>query len=89
MSQAVSPSADRPYGLQRVTRAWQLARSSVYARRARAIGESGAPGKRGPRSVLDDGTLLARINAALASSPWVGEGYRTPAAVRAEFAAAA
>lgn len=76
MRQAVSPSAERPYGLQRVTRVWQLARSSIYAQRTRARGETGAPGKRGPRSVLDDGTLLARINAALASSPWVGEGYR-------------
>ena len=27
-SQAVSPSAQRPYGLQRVTRVWQIARST-------------------------------------------------------------
>jgi transposase InsO family protein len=75
MSQAVSPSAKRPYGLQRVTRVWQIARSTVYAVRERGQ-ESQPPKKRGPRTVLDDGALLARINAALAASPWVGEGYR-------------
>jgi transposase InsO family protein len=75
MSQAVSPSAERPYGLQRVTRLWQIARSSVYALRQRGANPP-VPNRRGPRSVLDDGTLLERINAALAASPWVGEGYR-------------
>jgi transposase InsO family protein len=75
MSQAVSPSAERPYGLLRVTRLWQIARSSVYARRERRS-EAPEPRKRGPRSVLDDGTLLMRIHAVLATSPWVGEGYR-------------
>ncbi len=76
MSQAVSPSAERPYGLQRVARLWRVARSSVYAQRARARDEAAVAGKRGPRSVLDDGTLLARIHGVLETSPWVGEGYR-------------
>ena len=30
MSRAVSPSAQRPYGLVRVTRVWRVARSTVY-----------------------------------------------------------
>jgi transposase InsO family protein len=75
MSQAVSPSAERPYGLLRVTRVWELARSSVYARRQRESAPP-EPRKRGPRTWLDDATLLERIQAALATSPWVGEGYR-------------
>lgn len=74
-SQAVSPSAKRPYGLLRVTRVWQIARSTVYALRERCK-EPRLPKKRGPRTVLDDGMLLERINAVLAVSPWVGEGYR-------------
>jgi transposase InsO family protein len=75
MSQAVSPSAERPYGLLRVARVWEIARSSVYARRERTTAPQMAK-KRGPRTVLDDGALLEKINAALATSPWVGEGYR-------------
>jgi putative transposase len=75
MSQAVSPSAERPYGLLRVGRVWEIARSSVYARRARTTAPQLAK-KRGPRTVLDDGALLEKIHAALATSPWVGEGYR-------------
>lgn len=75
MSQAVSPSAQRPYGLSLVTRVWRIARSTVYALRQRG-GVAQEPQKRGPRAVLDDAGLLEKIHAALAASPWVGEGYR-------------
>jgi transposase InsO family protein len=74
-SQAVSPSAQRPYGLLRVARVWQIARSTVYALRQR-VSETPPRKKRGPKRVLEDGVLLEKIHAALKASPWVGEGYR-------------
>jgi len=36
MSEAISETTGRPYGIQRVCRVWERARSSVYARRQRA-----------------------------------------------------
>lgn len=79
MSQATSPSASKPYGLERVCRVWRIARSTVYDRRLQvARHEAGeVPRKRGPkRGVLSDAELLEQIQAAIDSSPWVGEGYR-------------
>jgi transposase InsO family protein len=76
MSQAVSPSAQRPYGLLRVARVWKIARSSVYAIRARLREHRPAVSKRGPATGLDDAGLLQKIRDVLAVSPWVGEGYR-------------
>ena len=35
------------------------------------------PGKRGPRTTLDDHALLAEVHGVLDASPFVGEGYRT------------
>ncbi len=74
MSQAVSPSAQKPYGLVRVVRLWQMARSSVYARRERRANP--ASDRRGPKPALDDEALEQKIREALYQSPWVGEGYR-------------
>ena len=33
MSRQVSPSTDRGYGLQRVTRVWRVARATIYRHR--------------------------------------------------------
>ncbi len=77
MSQAVSLSAGRPYGLARVCRVWQVPRSTVYAQRAQALPKSGPPRKRGPREgIVGDDELLRAICKVLEDSPWVGEGYR-------------
>jgi len=77
VSQAISPSAGRRFGLARVCRVLQLARSTVYSRRAQSSADREAPRKRGPRrGILSDQALLEAIRAALEDSPWVGEGYR-------------
>lgn len=79
MSQATSPSAHKPYGLERVCRVWRIARSTAYDRRQqKARREAGEePRKRGPRDgILSDAELLEHIRCAIDSSPWVGEGYR-------------
>jgi putative transposase len=74
MSQVVSPSSKRSYGLARVSRLWDLCRSALYAQRARAQ-RPPAPQRRGRRLVPDERVLDA-IRAALVETPWVGEGYR-------------
>jgi transposase InsO family protein len=77
VSQTISSSANRPYGLARVCRAWRVPRSTVYARRAQVSLDREPPRKRGPRrGIVSDADLLAAIHAALEDSPWVGEGYR-------------
>lgn len=76
MSQTGSPSAQVRYGLERVCRVWRVARSTVYACRERATGTS-VPKRRGPRErVIPEVDLVAAIREDLATSPWVGEGYR-------------
>lgn len=79
MSQAISPSGKKPYGLTRVCRVWRIARSTVYDRREQAVRAAGGhvPAKRGPKeNILTDEELLERIRKAIEDSPWVGEGYR-------------
>ena len=79
MSQAISPSARKPYGLKRVCDVWRIARSTVYDRRRQAARRDAGeiPAKRGPRKgILSDAELLERVRAAIEGSPWVGEGYR-------------
>jgi transposase InsO family protein len=76
MSQAVSPSAQRPYGLVRVTRVWRVARSTVYLLRRREQEPQAPAKKRGPRGDFNDEELLVAIRRSLADSPWVGEGHR-------------
>jgi len=68
MSPATSPSTGRIYGVARVLRAWELARSSFYYQRtvvrpACRVGE-----RRGPKTAWTD--------AVLAASPFYGEGHR-------------
>src|SRR5512143_2240221 len=72
MSQAVSPSIDRVYGLARVARCWNVSRATVYRHRQALVVER-RPGPVGP---CDDATLLEHIEKAIAESRFTGEGYR-------------
>jgi hypothetical protein len=58
MSQAVSPSIDRVYGLARVTRCWNVSRATVYRHRQAPVVPKRRPGPVGP---CDDATLLEHI----------------------------
>jgi transposase InsO family protein len=84
MSETLSSSAGKPYGLARVCRWWEIARSTVYAareRRQRIL----PPQKRGPKTSFTDEELLDRIRHVLANAEWVGEGHRKAwAQLRAE-----
>src|SRR5512147_2191985 len=73
MSQAVSPSIDRVYGLARVTRCWNVSRATVYRHRQAPVVPKRRPGPVGP---CDDATLLEHIQKAIAESRFTGEGYR-------------
>ena len=75
MSGVTSPAAGRVYGVQRVCAAWGFPRASYYANNPAAPAPA-APGKRGPKTALDDTALLALIRADLAQSPFRGEGHR-------------
>jgi transposase InsO family protein len=75
MSQTRSASCGRPYGLARTCRVLELARSTVYARRVRRLHPVPLR-KRGPKSAWSDAELVELIRQVLASSPFVGEGYR-------------
>lgn len=78
MSQAISVSSNRPYGLRLVCRVWRIAASTVYARRKARTGASSdaATTKRGPRVAISDDDLILQVREVLAASPWVGEGHR-------------
>jgi len=76
MSQTCSPSTQRRYGLARVCRVWEVARSTVYVHQARATTPAPPPRKRGPRLPWSDDALLAQIRAVLTASPFLGEGHR-------------
>jgi putative transposase len=74
MSRAISPSGGKPYGLARVCRAWQAARSTVY--RHRNPPRAAPPRRPGPVGPMPDADLVAAIRAVLAASPFHGEGHR-------------
>ena len=78
MSEAISESTGKRYGLQRVCRAWDRARSTIYARRQRAEArrDEDVPARRGPVPKLSDEALLCAIRADLERSPFQGEGHR-------------
>ena len=78
MSQAISPGTERPYGVQRICRIWEQARSTFYSK-VRQCSEAQSPPmpkRRGPRPVISDEALLELIRADLESSPFTGEGHR-------------
>jgi putative transposase len=73
MSQATSPSTNKPYGLARVCRVWGMARSTVYwQRHARAMPAA----RRGPLGPCADDELVDHIRRILETSLFPGEGYR-------------
>ncbi len=74
MSRQVSPSTDRVYGLQRVTRIWGVSRATLYRhRRPAGVAERKRPG---PRGATSDDDLVAAIRQLLTGSPFHGEGHR-------------
>lgn len=76
MSAAISAGSARPYGVERVCRVWEVPRSTVYAKRARAAGPPVVLRRRGPAPQISDAELLVLIRADLAGSPFIGEGHR-------------
>jgi transposase InsO family protein len=79
MSQAVSPSTSRRYGLQRVCQLWRVPRSTVYFHRQRnRLPPEVRPTtrKRGPLGPCSDAQLVEHIRTILHESPFHGEGYR-------------
>lgn len=75
MGRAASPSTGRRYGLARVCRALEIARSTIYAARSRRLAPV-APRKRGPKTAWTDAEMVEQVRGVLARSPFVGEGYR-------------
>jgi putative transposase len=74
MSRRVSPSTDRVYGLQRVTRIWGVSRATVYRHRHQpAAIERRRPG---PLGAMADEELVQAIRRLLTAAPFHGEGYR-------------
>ena len=77
MSQAISPTAGRAYGLARVPRVWRLSRATVYRHRAAPDPAAPAgPTRRGPVGTCSDAALLEHIRAQIVGSRLHGEGYR-------------
>jgi hypothetical protein len=79
MAEAISPATGCRYGVTRVCRVWEVARSSFYATRLAGADSARpvpSPARRGPKPAISDADLLAAIRADLARSPWTGEGHR-------------
>lgn len=76
MSQTCSPSTQQRYGLARVCRMWEVARSTVYLHQARATWPTPARRRRGPTPQWSDDALVEKIRGVLADSPFLGEGHR-------------
>jgi putative transposase len=74
MSRRVSPSTDRVYGVERVTRLWGVSRATVY--RHRHGPNEVARRKPGPLGAMPDGALVEAIRKLLTDSPFHGEGHR-------------
>ena len=74
MSRQVSPSTDRVYGLERVTRIWGVSRATIY--RHRHPLETGERKRPGPCGAMSDEDLVREIRTLLQDSPFHGEGYR-------------
>jgi hypothetical protein len=75
MSQTVSPSTSRCYGLARVSRAWSVSRAGVY----RFLKRTTSPAiirRRGPTGPCRDADLADHIRREIEASDFHGEGYR-------------
>ena len=75
MSQTVSPSTSRSYGLARVSRAWSVSRAGVYRflKRTASPPIARRPGPTGP---CPDADLAHHIRREIEASDFHGEGYR-------------
>ncbi len=73
MSRTSSAFTGKPFGVARVCRIWDMARSTVYWRRQPSRLE---PRRRGPRGFHTDAELTGEIKGVLTDSPFTGEGYR-------------
>src|SRR5689334_1252403 len=74
MSRRVSPSTDKVYGVERVTRLWGVSRATFYRHR-HGSGET-APKRPGPLGAMSDDGLVQEIRKLLTASPFHGEGHR-------------
>jgi hypothetical protein len=74
MSRQVSPSTNRSYGVQRVTRVWGKSRATLYRHRRGAVAGTGR--RPGPCGAMPDAALVEAIRELLAASLFHGEGYR-------------
>jgi putative transposase len=74
MSRRASPSTDKPYGIERVTRLWGVSRATVY--RHRRPSEGIMRERPGPRGAMADEDLVGAIRKLLTDSPFHGEGHR-------------
>jgi putative transposase len=73
MSRRVSPSTDKTYGVERVTRLWGVSRATVYRHRRP---DGGGRRRPGPVGAVPDEALLGEIRKLLEGSPFHGEGHR-------------
>jgi putative transposase len=79
MSRRVSPSTDKVYGVERVTRLWGVARATVHRHRH---GSDGTAHERpGPLGAMSDDGSVQEIRKLPTASPFHGEGHRVPPAV--------
>jgi putative transposase len=76
MSCATSLSTGQVYGVARVAREWELARSSFYHQRGLAGQFFPVLQRRGPKTAWTDAALTEKIREVLAASPFYGEGHR-------------
>jgi hypothetical protein len=74
MSRQVSPSTDKVYGLERVSRLWGVSRATIYRHRHRS--EEAVRRRPGPQGAMADEGLVAAIQELLRDSPFHGEGHR-------------
>ena len=75
MSQTVSPSTSRCYGLARVSRAWSVSRAGVY-RFLKGTPSPAIARRPGPTGPCPDADLADHIRREIEASDFHGEGYR-------------
>src|SRR3974377_1356169 len=75
MSQTLSPSLARCYGMARVARVWKISRASVY-RSLKEKPPNTIARRPGPVGACSDAELAEHIRQHIATSRLHGEGYR-------------
>ncbi len=73
MSQSISSSVGKKYGLARVCTIWGIPRSTYYWHKSFP---RETPSRRGPIGLHTDEELVENIRQVLTESPFTGEGYR-------------